>query len=118
MFTTDKSVADYVIKRIPELIKELPELPRTSAEAAWRDYGEVILCDSNEEMAKVSDQYASEHLEVLAENLDLLSTEDSATIYNNVYLTDSRGTLRADRAIYDFTTRFYKIKMDSANKRV
>ena len=56
--------------------------------------------------------------EILAENLDLLSSEDSATIYNNVYLTDSRGTLQADRAIYDFTTKFYKIKMDSANKRV
>ena len=70
LFTTDKSIADYAMKRIPELIKELPELPRTSAEAAWRDYGEVILCDSNEEMAKVSDRYASEHLEVHAENLD------------------------------------------------
>ena len=58
------------MKRIPELIKELPELPRTSAEAAWRDYGEVILCDTNEEMAKISDKYAAEHLEVHAENLD------------------------------------------------
>ena len=56
--------------RIPELIKKLPELPRTSAEAAWRDYGEVILCDSNEEMAEISDKYAAEHLEVHAENLD------------------------------------------------
>ena len=70
LFTTDKSLADYVMKRIPELIKELPELPRTSADAAWKDYGEVILCDSNEEMAKISDQYASEHLEVHAENLE------------------------------------------------
>ena len=59
-----------LVHRGKELIKELPELPRTSAEAAWRDYGEVILCDSNEEMAKVSDKYASEHLEVHAENLD------------------------------------------------
>ena len=70
LFTTDKSVADYAIKRIPELIKDLPEGPRASAEPAWKDYGEVILCDTNEEMAKVSDQYASEHLEVHAENLD------------------------------------------------
>ena len=61
LFTTDKSGADYVIKRSPELIKELPELPRTSAEAAWRDYGEIVLCESNEEMATVSDKYASEH---------------------------------------------------------
>ena len=70
VFTTDKGVADYIMKRIPELISELPEGPRTSAEPAWRDYGEVILCDSNEEMAIISDKYAAEHLEVHAENLD------------------------------------------------
>ena len=70
LITTDKLVADYVIKRIPELIKELPEGPRDSAEPAWRDFGEVVLCDTNEEMATVSDKYAPEHLEVHAENLD------------------------------------------------
>ena len=70
VFTTDKSVGDYVMKRIPELIAELPEGSRSSAEPAWRDYGEVILCDTNEEMAIVSDKYSAEHLEVHAENLD------------------------------------------------
>ena len=70
VFTTDKSIADYVMKRIPELIAALPEGPKSSAEPAWKDYGEIILCDTNEDMAKVSDQYAPEHLEVHAENLD------------------------------------------------
>ncbi len=70
VFTTDESVADYIMKRIPELIAELPEGPRSSAEPAWRDYGEVILCDTDEEMAQISDQYAAEHLEVHAKKLD------------------------------------------------
>jgi len=70
LITTDKSIADYVMKRVPELIKELPDGPRDSAKPAWRDFGEVILCDTNEEMATVSDKYAPEHLEVHAENLD------------------------------------------------
>ena len=70
IFTTNKSLADYIMKRIPELIAELPEGPRSSAGPAWRDYGEVIVCDSNEEMASISDKYAAEHLEVHAENLD------------------------------------------------
>ena len=39
-------------------------------EQAWRDYGEVILCDTREEMASISDQYAGEHLEVQAADLD------------------------------------------------
>ena len=55
--TTSKDLAEQVMKRVPELIAELPELPRTS-EAAWRDYGEVVLCDTDEEMVKVSDEYA------------------------------------------------------------
>ena len=70
VFTNDKSLADYIMKRIPELIAELPDGPRSSAEPAWRDYGEVILCDLNEEMASISDKYAAEHLEVHAENVD------------------------------------------------
>ena len=70
LFTTDKSLADFTMKRVPELINDLPELAKVNAEAAWKDYGEVILCDTNEEMAEVSDKYASEHLEVHTENLD------------------------------------------------
>ena len=68
LYTTSKKLADEVMKRIPELISELPELPRTSAEAAWRDYGEVILCETDEDMAKISDEYAPEHLEVQTKN--------------------------------------------------
>ena len=58
LYTTSKRIADYVINRVPELIAELPDLPRENAGAAWRDYGEVILCDTDEEMATISDEYA------------------------------------------------------------
>ena len=68
LFTTSQKLAHEVMKRVPELISDLPELPRTSSEAAWRDFGEVILCDTNEEMAKISDEYAPEHLEVQTKN--------------------------------------------------
>ena len=69
LYTTSQKLADAVLKRVPELIEELPEVPRLSAEAAWSDYGEVILCDTNEEMVKVSDDYAPEHLELQTKNL-------------------------------------------------
>ncbi len=69
LYTTSQKLADAVMKRVPELIDQLPEVPRLSAEAAWRDYGEVILCDTNEEMVKVSDDYAPEHLELQTKNL-------------------------------------------------
>ena len=70
LYSTDQKLCDYVIKRVPELIAALPETSKYNAEAAWRDYGEVILCDTNEELCEISDQYAPEHLEVQAENLD------------------------------------------------
>ena len=70
LYTTDETLAEKVMKKVPELIKDLPEVPRTNADAAWRDYGEIVLCENNEEMAKISDEYAPEHVEVQAENLN------------------------------------------------
>ena len=48
----------------------LPDPARQSALAAWRDYGEIILVETNEEAAAVCDNYAPEHLQVLAADLD------------------------------------------------
>ena len=53
---------------------------------------------------------------VLAENLDLLASEDSATVYNNVFLTNDKDFLRADKVYYDFETKYYQISMFSDAK--
>ncbi|NBQ84469.1 MAG: histidinol dehydrogenase, partial [Alphaproteobacteria bacterium] len=68
LFTTSQKLADDVTALMPGLIESLPETARVAATAAWRDYGEIILCDSEEEMAQISDEYAAEHLEVQTEN--------------------------------------------------
>ncbi len=70
LFTDDKALAEQVMARVPELIATLPEPAREAADAAWRDYGEVVLCDTREELVKVSDDYASEHLEVHCADLE------------------------------------------------
>ncbi len=70
LITTSRDLADTVIARMPALIADLPEQNRLNAEAAWRDYGEVILADSREAAAEASDRYASEHLEVHAADPD------------------------------------------------
>ncbi len=64
LFTTSQELADDVAAKMDGLINALPETARAAATAAWRDYGEIILCDTREEACKVSDQYASEHLEL------------------------------------------------------
>ena len=53
---------------------------------------------------------------VFAENIDLLATEDSATVYNNVFLTNDEGSLRADKIYYDFETKYYQVSMFSDKK--
>lgn len=70
LFTSDRKLAETVMARVPELVADLPEPAREAADAAWRDYGEVILCDSRDEMVEISDRYASEHLEVHCTDLD------------------------------------------------
>ncbi len=70
LVTTDRSLAEKVLADAPKLIAELPDLNAKSAEAAWRDYAEVILCNDRNEMAEVADRYAPEHLQVQAADLD------------------------------------------------
>ena len=70
LVTDSQTVADAVLSAVPRLIGTLPDLNRQNAEAAWRDYAEIILCDNREEMAAVADEYAPEHLSVQAEDLD------------------------------------------------
>ena len=70
LISTSRDLADAVMARMPALIADLPEQNRLNAEAAWRDYGEVILADGREAAAQASDRYASEHLEVHAADPD------------------------------------------------
>ena len=70
LVTTSAALAAEVQKRVPALIAELPEANASNATAAWRDYAEIILCDTIEEMAGVSDGYGPEHLHIQCTSLD------------------------------------------------
>jgi sulfopropanediol 3-dehydrogenase len=70
LVTDDQQLAEKVMAIVPGLIEDLPKLNRDNAFAAWRDYAEVIVCDTREEIAATSDEYAPEHLTVQAEDLD------------------------------------------------
>lgn len=70
LIATSQSLAEQVMAKMPGLIAALPEVQRNAAEAAWRDYGEVLLCDTEEEAAAASEGYAPEHLELQTGNDD------------------------------------------------
>lgn len=70
LIAISRDLGEKVSKLVPQMIGALPELNAKNAEAAWRDYGEIVIASNREEAVKISDQYASEHLEVHCADLD------------------------------------------------
>jgi sulfopropanediol 3-dehydrogenase len=70
LVTTSRRLGEDVMVRMEALIAELPGEQSSTAQLAWRDYGEVVVCDTDEEAARISDEYAPEHLEVQTANPD------------------------------------------------
>lgn len=70
LVTTSRELGEKVLEIMPSVIAALPELPQAAAAAAWQDYGEIIITDTREEAAQVCDDYAPEHLQIQAQDLD------------------------------------------------
>ncbi|MGD8523830.1 MAG: histidinol dehydrogenase [Desulfobacterales bacterium] len=82
LVTDSEELAEKVMKQMPVVIADLPE--SEVATASWRDYGEVVLCSTREEMLAVSNDYAAEHVQVIAEDLDWWL--DNLTNYGSLFL--------------------------------
>ena len=96
LVTDSRALAEKVMELVPGLIADLPELNRTNAEAAWRDYAEVIVCADREEMAACSDDYAPEHLTVQA--ADLPWWLDRLQCYGSLFLGEETTVSFGDKA--------------------
>ncbi len=96
LFTSSRALADDVMARIPTLIEALPPTARDASFAAWRDYGEVIVCDTREELVEVSDRYACEHLEVHCTDLDWWLANLSN--YGSLFLGEETTVAFGDKA--------------------
>ena len=95
LMTTSRALAENAMARVPELIGALPPTARDAAGAAWRDYGEVVLCDTREEMVQVSDRYAPEHLEVQCRDLDWWLA--NLTCYGSLFLGEETTVAFGDK---------------------
>jgi sulfopropanediol 3-dehydrogenase len=95
LIALDETLAEKVGELVPQFIAELPDLNRTNAEAAWRDYGEIILVDSREEAVTVSDDYASEHLEIHCADLDWWL--DNLSNYGSLFLGEETTVAFGDK---------------------
>jgi sulfopropanediol 3-dehydrogenase len=95
LMTTSRPLAVKAMQLVPELIAKLPPTARDAAASAWRDYGEVVLADTREEIAEVSDRYAPEHLEVHARDLDWWLAR--LTCYGSLFLGEETTVAFGDK---------------------
>ena len=96
LVTDTRALAEEVMRLVPRLIDDLPEVNRDNATAAWRDYAEVIVCADREEMAATSDDYAPEHLTVMAADLDWWL--ERLTCYGSLFLGEETTVAFGDKA--------------------
>ena len=68
LVTNNQKLAEDTLSEIDRILKILPTA--NTASVSWKDYGEVILCDSYEEMLNVANDIASEHVQVMTDRDD------------------------------------------------
>jgi sulfopropanediol 3-dehydrogenase len=93
LHTDSAELAHAVNALVPQVIADMPD-PETPA-TSWRNYGEIILCKDREEVAVVSDQYASEHVQVIAEDLDWW--QKRLTNYGSLFLGEGSTVPQGDK---------------------
>jgi sulfopropanediol 3-dehydrogenase len=68
LLTTSRKLAEATLREIDRLLTILPTA--ATAAVSWRDYGEVIVCDTHDEMLAVANDIASEHVQVMTDRDD------------------------------------------------
>lgn len=95
LLTTSPTLAHSIEAEIGRQLETLSTADL--AGVAWRDYGEVILVDSDEEMARVADEIASEHVEVLTRDPQYFL--DKLTNYGALFLGKETNVAYGDKVI-------------------
>ena len=68
LLTTSEKLANDTMSEVERQLNILPTAQ--IARQAWQNFGEVIVCDTNEEMLKMADEIASEHVQVMTKDPD------------------------------------------------
>ena len=95
LLTTSEQIAHGIEQEIQRQLKGLPTAD--IAAVSWRDYGQVILCDTEEELIQVADEIASEHVQVMTANPRRFL--DEMTNYGALFLGDKTNVAYGDKVI-------------------
>ena len=95
LLTTSERLARETMAEVERLLEILPT--GAIARQAWEDYGEVILCDSEEEMVREADRIASEHVQVMTRDPDYFLA--NMTNYGALFLGPRTNVSFGDKVI-------------------
>ena len=95
LVTNSEKLARETLVEIDRLLEILPT--RDTASVSWADYGEVIVCDTYEEMLEVADDIASEHVQVMTDRDDWFL--EHMTCYGALFLGPRTNVSNGDKII-------------------
>ena len=95
LLTNSRKLAEETLSEIDRLLSILPTAD--TASVSWRDYGEVIVCDSYDEMLEVANDIASEHVQVMTDRDDWFL--EHMTCYGALFLGPRTNVANGDKVI-------------------
>ncbi len=95
LVTNSEKLAKDTIKEIDRLLKIIPTAD--TAGKSWEDYGEVILCETYDDMLKIADEIASEHVQVMTDRDDWFL--EHMTCYGALFLGARTNVSNGDKVI-------------------
>ena len=95
LLTNSENLANKTLAEINRLLDILPTAE--TARKSWEDYGEVILCDTYEEMLQVADEVASEHVQVMTSKDDWFL--ENMRSYGALFLGPRTNVANGDKVI-------------------
>src|SRR5271157_838951 len=95
LISNSEKLARETMKEIERLLKILPTAD--TAGQAWKDYGEVIVCDDYDEMVREADCVASEHVQVMTRDLDYFL--NNMKNYGSLFLGPRTNVAYGDKVI-------------------
>jgi sulfopropanediol 3-dehydrogenase len=95
LITNSEKLARDTMKEVDRLLKILPSADL--AGQAWKDYGEVIVCDDEAEMIAEADRVASEHVQVMTRDPDVFL--NGMKNYGSLFLGPRTNVAYGDKVI-------------------
>ena len=95
LITNSRRLAEETLAEIDRLLKILPTAE--TAAISWRDYGDVILCDSYDEMLAVANDMAYEHVQVMTDRDDWFLEQMHS--YGALFLGPRTNVANGDKVI-------------------